>query len=476
MDFPSITEYVQVINHIKTRGDKLQNFKSIRNDNFGRPIGSAGKFATVFKMEDLATNKKYALKCFIRENVERKERYEAISKFIKNNPSIYFCDYEYIDKELAITPQGTKQEELYPVVKMEWVEGETLGVYLQNNCSNISNKSKLETLYKNWRELINTTYHLGFAHGDLKHDNMIVLPNSEIKLIDYDGMFVPALKGRDALEEGSQNYQHPKRYNKVFDLRIDYFPHLIISISLKALSINPSLYSLYANGENLLFMSNDFVNLQNSKIFKDLKSLKDSIIDELLQELEKSLKDINYTPNIYNSNQSSNIQQLSNKIAKLELELQAEKSKVINLQNELNSLNASFSNLTSELTIIKNSISNSNVQNQLTQVEIASKTITIGNLMFQDADLPNAMNWNDACKYCENLRLLGFSDWRLPTIEELRIAYQHKSEFRNMQNARYWSISKYNTSDFWELIFSVGDDYYGDQSYSSLFRCVRNNQ
>ncbi len=68
------------------------------------------------------------------------------------------------------------------------------------------------------------------------------------------------------------------------------------------------------------------------------------------------------------------------------------------------------------------------------RLEIASKTITIRNLMFQDAELPNEMNWNDACKYCENLRLLGFSDWRLPTIEELKIAYQHKSKFRNMQD------------------------------------------
>jgi curved DNA-binding protein CbpA len=109
------------------------------------------------------------------------------------------------------------------------------------------------------------------------------------------------------------------------------------------------------------------------------------------------------------------------------------------------------------------------------QIEIASKTITIGNLMFQDAELPNKMNWNDACKYCENLRLLGFSDWRLPTIEELRIAYQHKSEFRNMQNDCYWSstISKTDTSSSWNLYFGNGNDYGDYQSINGLFRCVR---
>ncbi len=108
------------------------------------------------------------------------------------------------------------------------------------------------------------------------------------------------------------------------------------------------------------------------------------------------------------------------------------------------------------------------------RLEIASKTITIDNLMFQDAELPNKMNWNDACKYCENLRLLGFSDWRLPTIEELKIAYQHKSKFRNMQDTWYWSISKYNNSSSWRLNFYNGNDDYNIQfNLNFLFRCVR---
>ncbi len=116
------------------------------------------------------------------------------------------------------------------------------------------------------------------------------------------------------------------------------------------------------------------------------------------------------------------------------------------------------------------------IEKEKERLEIASKTITIDNLMFQDAELPKAMNWNDACKYCENLRLLGFSDWRLPTIEELKIAYQHKSKFRNMQDNWYWSstISKNYTSYSWGLCFDVGDGGSGDIQYNNyLFRCVR---
>jgi hypothetical protein len=114
-------------------------------------------------------------------------------------------------------------------------------------------------------------------------------------------------------------------------------------------------------------------------------------------------------------------------------------------------------------------------QQQQEQRAISSgKVVMIDNSMWQDAELPGKMNWNDACKYCENLRLLGFSDWRLPNIGELKIAYQHKSKFRNMQNDSYWSISKYNDSYSWSLNFYYGGDgYYYFQGINYLLCCVR---
>ncbi len=104
--------------------------------------------------------------------------------------------------------------------------------------------------------------------------------------------------------------------------------------------------------------------------------------------------------------------------------------------------------------------------------------LKIDNLMFQDAKLPEAMDWRDAMNYCENLNFVGCSDWRLPTIEELKIAYKHKSEFRNMQNDYYWSstISKYDTyysSYSWTMDFGIGDGYGDYLGNDNLFRCVR---
>src|SRR5207248_10425515 len=48
------------------------------------------------------------------------------------------------------------------------------------------------------------------AHGDLQHGNILVRGGS-IQLVDYDGMWVPALSGRDATEIGHRAYQHPER-------------------------------------------------------------------------------------------------------------------------------------------------------------------------------------------------------------------------------------------------------------------------
>ncbi|WP_263415230.1 Lcl C-terminal domain-containing protein [Terriglobus albidus] len=38
-------------------------------------------------------------------------------------------------------------------------------------------------------------------------------------------------------------------------------------------------------------------------------------------------------------------------------------------------------------------------------------------------DNGNDITWGNAVKYCQDLRLAGYSDWRLPTIEELEKIY-----------------------------------------------------
>jgi hypothetical protein len=134
------------------------------------------------------------------------------------------------------------------------------------------------------------------AHGDLKHDNMIISDSGEITLIDYDGMFVPTLAGKIAFEEGSPNYQHLKRDSYQFDKRIDYFPMLVIAISIKALANSPKLLKKYGTGENILFLKKDFENLNSSKLMKDLRKINDADLQDLLSELEIAVDDFDHVP------------------------------------------------------------------------------------------------------------------------------------------------------------------------------------
>jgi len=291
MIFPNITDYKIAIQKMDIRTDHLKHLKSINNKE-GMPIGFAGNFAVVFQMLDQQTKEKFAIKCFTKQQPERKERYIEISHYIKQLKGPYFCKYEYFDKEFSITPHQGKKEILYPVLKMAWVKGKTLGTFLKKTQDPIT----LEKLYQNWIKLSQFLQINKMAHGDLKHDNMLISDSTEITLIDYDGIFVPNLSNKKALELGSPNYQHPNRSSQHFNISIDYFPQLIIAISIKALFLTPHLFKKYNTGENILFLKKDFLNLTQSALYQELVEINNAELNHLLKELHLAIVDFNYKP------------------------------------------------------------------------------------------------------------------------------------------------------------------------------------
>jgi hypothetical protein len=56
-------------------------------------------------------------------------------------------------------------------------------------------------------------------------------------------------------------------------------------------------------------------------------------------------------------------------------------------------------------------------------------TDTLTSLMWATADNMGDITWHDAKMYCENPPIAGYkySDWRMPTIKELRALYDKKS-------------------------------------------------
>ncbi|QOY52303.1 DUF1566 domain-containing protein [Candidatus Sulfurimonas baltica] len=107
-------------------------------------------------------------------------------------------------------------------------------------------------------------------------------------------------------------------------------------------------------------------------------------------------------------------------------------------------------------------------------------------LMWQDNEdvLSTMKNWSGAKQYCEDLTLVGFDDWRLPNIDELKSIVDKnrtpaiKKEFKNTISNGYWSstTNASNTARAWNVYFSNGGQYYYGKASNFYVRCVRAGQ
>ena len=249
MQYPLISEYVEAIRYAEDNFDKLSNLRPVLDDN-GNPVMSSGNFAVVFKMKDIETDKLYAVKCFIREQEERQERYREIIKVLDEIKSPYFVSTHYYDKELFVdTTQDDETE--FPVLVMDWVDGIPLDDYMKA----IESKQFLRELLANqFQKLVCWLLPKHYAHGDLKTDNILVRDDGSIVLVDYDGMFVPSLRGKDALEMGSPMYRHIGRTLSFYNEYIDDFAAVKILLLLKVNALSAISYNQYAAGNNVEFM------------------------------------------------------------------------------------------------------------------------------------------------------------------------------------------------------------------------------
>lgn len=227
----------------------------------GLPKPYSGGFTITYKLSN--SQKGWAVRCFHRDIQDLQKRYQAIGNFLTKTPSQYFVEAKYLSEGIKVNGKG------YPVIKMLWLEGEPLNIFLTKA---YTQKAKVEKLLADFVNLINELERFGIAHGDLQHGNIIV-KNDKLFLIDYDGMYFPELASLKTNEIGHINYQHPKRSASHYDQYIDRFSAIVIYIGLKAISLNANLWKKYDNSENLLFKSQDFADLQNSKLIQELSAI-----------------------------------------------------------------------------------------------------------------------------------------------------------------------------------------------------------
>ena len=236
MQYPLISEYIDAILSAEDNMATLNNLRPVMDDR-GRPVMSSGNFAVVFKMKSVDSGRCYAIKCFIKDQEGRAEAYQRISEELEFVSSPYLLHVQYLENELFVDTTQTDQEE-FPVLKMEWMEGKPLDAYLREN---LYDSYALEMLTYRFCRMGAFLLSQPFAHGDLKPDNILVRENGEFALVDYDGMFVPSMEGQQARELGSPDFRHPLRDENQFDSHIDDFAIASMALSLKAIALDPSL-------------------------------------------------------------------------------------------------------------------------------------------------------------------------------------------------------------------------------------------
>ena len=267
MQYPLISEYLAAIRDAHDNLDKLSHLVPVL-DNYGEPYRSSGAFAVVFKMKDEQTGKCYALKCFTEEQEGRAEAYRQIAEELEFVDSSYITSVKYIEKELFVDSNCEDNE--FPVLLMDWIEGETMETYIADNYTDNYAMSMLSYRFCKMAAWLRSQ---PFAHGDIKPDNIMVRPDGTLTLVDYDGMFVPAMKGQKSPTIGTKDFSHPLRTIDDFDETIDDFALASMALSLKAISLNPSLLNEYGASDRLLFSAADYLDLSKSKTMTALQGL-----------------------------------------------------------------------------------------------------------------------------------------------------------------------------------------------------------
>lgn len=260
MNYPLISEYVE---SIKLAGDNLDQLSFLRPvlEGDGRPVMSSGNFAVVFKMKDERDGKFYALKCFIKDQDGRNEAYKQIAQELNSVSAPYIVPVKYFERELFVNTINSSESE-FPILLMDWVDGVNLQEYI---ASIQGDYNKLIRLSNNFSMLAIWLLSQEFAHGDIKPDNILIHPVSEVPIIvDYDGMFVPSMNGTIAREMGSPDYRHPLRTPDYFNKNIDDFSLAVIQLYIDSVCANCKLSKSF-DINSFALSERDFANIANSE-------------------------------------------------------------------------------------------------------------------------------------------------------------------------------------------------------------------
>jgi WD40 repeat protein len=287
MGWPLSQEYNEAIQSPDSSfgDDELRQGEAVTNA-LGIPMPRSGNFADVYEVK-CPNGSRWAVKCFTREVRGLRERYQEISRHLQQAKLPFTVEFTYLEEGIHIRGSW------YPILKMQWVEGLTYNEFVRQH---LDKPAMLGALLQIWGRMATRLRDAGIAHADLQHGNVLLVPGSAansvaVKLIDYDGMYVPSLAGKKSGEVGHPSYQHPQRLREgTYGAEVDRFPLLLIATSLRCLEgSGRALWQRYDNGDNLLFREADLRAPEKSALWRELDGLSDPGARLLVGRLRKAL-------------------------------------------------------------------------------------------------------------------------------------------------------------------------------------------
>jgi len=283
MVLPKGSEYFEAIQHPLRcfRDDTLRRGQAAL-DPQGKPLVRHGWHADVYEIRCAAARERWAIKCFTRELVGLARRYQALNEQLLGLDCPALAQAEFLEQGICLRGRW------FPTIKMRWIEGQRLNDYVREVCDQPQILLHVADL---WLGLSWQLRRVGVAHGNLQHDHVLVGRGATgtiaLRLIDYDGVFVPALATEATDKLGHANFQHPQRlWQKICDAAADRFPELVIYTALRALAVRgPALWERFDHGDNLLFREQDFLEPASSALFQVLWQVHDPIVHALTGRL-----------------------------------------------------------------------------------------------------------------------------------------------------------------------------------------------
>jgi hypothetical protein len=263
----------------------LRRGKAVVNA-LGLPMPCTGNFADVYQVR-CPDGSRWAVKCFTREVAGLRERYQEISQHLRRAKLPFMVSFNYLEQGIRVAGRW------YPVLKMQWVEGLTLNQFLEQY---LDKPAMLEALRQVWGRLAKYLRAAEVGHCDLQHGNVLLVPGTNanslaLKLVDYDGMWVPALAGKQPGELGHPSYQHPQRARDgTYSLEVDRFPLLLVYCAIRALAVGGRpLWKKYDCGDNLLFRESDLRTPRESPLLHELIKLDNPELREWVNHLSRAV-------------------------------------------------------------------------------------------------------------------------------------------------------------------------------------------